>query len=414
MPGLLQDAAADAGVITHRVRMTFLVLVFLRLLVYAGDEMLAGVFKHWLTVGFMVGGMVASVAIVRAQARAADRQPWLLAGVLLDATLATLIILPSVLWPREAHLGVLRAPDLLIFPIVAIGAGIRMSRQVAVVGGLGSMAGIAALVALDLTRNGAVVRYGPSEILLTTVLMVGAILLSVGLVVFVQGLLARVEREARRAQQLRDRFGAYVAEELADILLAPGRLEPRRCEVAVLFSDLRGFTSYSQATAPDALVDELNAYFEAVVSAVRAERGVVDKYIGDAVMAVFGLPESHGDEACRAIRAAVAMQAALERHNAVRAEHGLPPLAQGVGVHFGEVVAGPVGTADRVQFTVLGDTVNVAARLEAATKTTGASVLISGAAVEKARQEGGALPDLVEGEALELRGREGRLPTFRA
>jgi adenylate cyclase len=136
------------------------------------------------------------------------------------------------------------------------------------------------------------------------------------------------------------------------------------------------------------LIAELNDYLDVMVEAIRQERGVVDKFIGDAIMVVFGIPKPGAEDAQRAIRAAAAMQAALIQHNATRTSSGRPPFEQGIGVHYGYAVAGHVGTTQRLQFTVVGDVVNVASRLESATKAVGASVLISAAAVEAAGGEG--------------------------
>jgi adenylate cyclase len=109
--------------------------------------------------------------------------------------------------------------------------------------------------------------------------------------------------------------------------------------------------------------------------------GVVDKYMGDAILAVFGLSDaaatSPGNASARAIAAAVEMMAAIEAHNVVRAASGKPPFAHGIGVHHGRVIAGHVGTPERLQYTVIGDAVNVAARLQTATKEVGVPVLVS-------------------------------------
>ena len=111
---------------------------------------------------------------------------------------------------------------------------------------------------------------------------------------------------------------------------------------------------------------------------------MVDKYIGDAVMAVFGVPTAKPDDAACALRAAVGMERALADLNRRRSARGLPPLRQGIGVHRGVLVAGNIGTPERAQFTVIGDTVNVASRLEAQTKELGVPVLISAAAAQAA------------------------------
>lgn len=161
---------------------------------------------------------------------------------------------------------------------------------------------------------------------------------------------------------------------LADILREPGPLGTQlggsRARCAVLFTDLVGFTPLSARLEPAALFALLNRYFEAIAAAVIAENGLLDKFIGDALMAEFGVPRSRGDgeEALAAVRAALAMQARLEQLNQELAAQGEPPLRQGIGIHVGEVIAGNLGSSQRLEFTVVGAAVNVASRIEALTR----------------------------------------------
>lgn len=141
-----------------------------------------------------------------------------------------------------------------------------------------------------------------------------------------------------------------------------------------------------------------------MVEVIREEGGVVDTYIGDAVIVVFGLPETRSDGCLRAARCAARMQQALEQHNAERATEGLPPLAQGIGVHRGHAVAGNIGSADRLQFAVMGAAVNVASRLESATKAEGVSVLLSEAVVAGFGAQAEGAHSLRHHEQLTLRG----------
>ena len=157
---------------------------------------------------------------------------------------------------------------------------------------------------------------------------------------------------------------------LRDILRSPGPVWNQavgsRARCAVLFSDLVGFTPLSAALEPADLFTLLNRYFEAMAAAVLEQEGLLDKFIGDAVMAEFGVPRSRGDrqEARAAVRAALAMQERLEALNAELAAAGTPLLQHGIGLHFGEVIAGNLGSSRRLEFTVVGATVNVTSRLE--------------------------------------------------
>ncbi len=161
---------------------------------------------------------------------------------------------------------------------------------------------------------------------------------------------------------------------LRDILREPGPLWTQvggsRARCVVLFSDLVGFTPLSAQVEPQELFALLNRYFEAIAAAVIAEQGLLDKFIGDALMAEFGVPRSRGDaaEALAAVRAALAMRASLERLNQELTAADRPPLRQGIGLHFGEVIAGNLGSSQRLEFTVIGASVNVASRLEGLTR----------------------------------------------
>ena len=186
-------------------------------------------------------------------------------------------------------------------------------------------------------------------------------------------------REAGERLRLRRTFERYVApgvvaEILADPEAAEGILRCRQLEVTVLMSDIRGFTTLtrqrSMAGQSELHVCQLNEYLGAMVEVVGQHGGTIDKFIGDAVMAVFGSPLSRGarEEARQAVRCGLAMRAALAALNADWRRRGLAELDNGVGLASGPVVAGQIGSPKRLEFTVIGDTVNLAARLEAMTR----------------------------------------------
>jgi len=156
-------------------------------------------------------------------------------------------------------------------------------------------------------------------------------------------------------------------------------------KVTVLFSDLKGFTELtrrrSAAGETEVHVRQLNTYLGAMVEVITAHGGTVDKFIGDAVMAVFGSPVGRGveQEAAAAVRCALAMRVRLDSLNASWREQGLDPLASGVGLASGEVLAGQIGSPQRLEFTVIGDTVNLASRLEGLTRRLDAAVCIDAA-----------------------------------
>ena len=148
------------------------------------------------------------------------------------------------------------------------------------------------------------------------------------------------------------------------------RLGGSRERCVVLFTDLVGFTARSNEMDAEALFALLNRYFEAIAAPVLAEQGLLDKFIGDALMAEFGVPVNRGEreEALAAVRAALAMQANLDQLNCSLVKEGLEPLRQGVGIHCGEVIAGNLGSKDRLEYTVIGAAVNLASRLESLTR----------------------------------------------
>jgi adenylate cyclase len=180
----------------------------------------------------------------------------------------------------------------------------------------------------------------------------------------VQGL---AERE-----RIREAFGTYLDKEIAEYILSD-QFEPQgfEAEVSLLFCDVRDFTGFASGADAQGVVTEINRLFETVVPIISRAGGHVDKFIGDGLLAVFGAPERYSDHADRAVQAAITI--------AERVNHGDGELLNvGVGVNSGRVVAGAIGGAGRLNFSVIGDAVNVAARVESATRETGDEVLITG------------------------------------
>jgi adenylate cyclase len=147
--------------------------------------------------------------------------------------------------------------------------------------------------------------------------------------------------------------------------------------LAVLFSDIRQFTSISEKMLPDDVVKSLNRYFEMMVDIIMSHRGIVDKYIGDAIMAFYGAPVKYRDEAEMSVYSALDMVEALEDFHAWQREHGYEPWRIGIGINYGLVTVGNIGSDRKMNYTVVGDMVNLASRLEGLTKMYGLPIVIS-------------------------------------
>lgn len=186
--------------------------------------------------------------------------------------------------------------------------------------------------------------------------------------------------EQREKRQIRSAFRHYLSPEVTDLVASdPSRLQlgGHRSPLTILFSDIRGFTTLSEQMAPETLGTFLIEYLSAMTDVVFRHKGLLDKYIGDAVMAFWGAPVAVPDHATRCCNAALDMLSTLEALNADWASRGLPRLEIGIGINTGEPIVGNFGSVDRFDYTAVGDDVNLASRLEGMNKAYGTRVLIS-------------------------------------
>src|SRR6266404_1631333 len=210
----------------------------------------------------------------------------------------------------------------------------------------------------------------------------------------------------REREAIKETFGRYVTREVRDEILA-GRVsvEGEQREVTVLFADLRDFTPWVESSEPRQVVRDLNAYFAEMEAAIRAHGGLVLQFIGDEIEAVFGAPVPAPDHAVRAVHAALEMRARLATWNGGRSR----PLSHGIGVHTGSVLAGAIGSRERLSYALVGDTVNLASRIEGLTKQVGADIVVS-ATTARALDGGVTLDPL---PAVRVKGKSAEVEVFR-
>ncbi len=222
--------------------------------------------------------------------------------------------------------------------------------------------------------------------------------------------LNRMALSLKEKELIKDALGKMVDPKVRDHLLEKGiALGGTEARVTVLFSDIRSFTTLSEKMTPERIVELLNSYFERMSRCIYDENGYINKFIGDAVLAVFGYPLENPDHAESAFRAARAMLKELERLNKDLAAREFPALEIGLGIHTGQVLAGNIGTSKRLEFTVIGDTVNIASRLESLSKKHPYRIFLS---EDTKNSLGSVTDDFVSLGKTEIRGKEKRIEIY--
>ena len=205
-----------------------------------------------------------------------------------------------------------------------------------------------------------------------------------GLITIYRGL-----TEERQKRRLRKAFQSYLHPDLVKELtenLDKLKLGGEHADCTILFSDVRNFTTISEKMNPETLVELMNSYFDPIAKVIIQEGGYIDKFIGDAVMAVFGAPKKTKDHALRACKAAFAMNRTVKELEPIfQKKYGIPAFHVGIGLNTGDVVVGNIGTKERLNYTVMGDAVNLASRLESATKELGSAMVMSEATYERVK-----------------------------
>jgi adenylate cyclase len=277
------------------------------------------------------------------------------------------------------HSGWIRFLDMCSIILVGLVMGTAVPRMKAVAGVALSAALIGAFVAANMT---AFIRYNVWMNMIYPILTMMTIYL--GITIY------RYVTEEREKKKVRGAFQYYLtASVVNEILKDPSKLKlgGDKRNLSVMFSDIRGFTSIAEKLTPEELVHLLNEYLTAMTDVVFKYDGLLDKYIGDAIMAVFGAPLEQPDHALRACRTAIEMQSALKRLREKWAAEGRPDVNIGVGINTGDMVVGNMGSQMRFDYTVMGDSVNLAARLEGANKEYQTTVIIGEGTYEMVKDE---------------------------
>ncbi len=380
----LQGRAYAGERLLAGVRLLVLALAGLRLGVVMDERILRETSQAVFTYFAWGVATVVALGITAWVVRGGGRRwlPWV--SALVDPVAVTGILLPSVLWAQPGVRALIYEPDGYIFLASTAALGVRVRWGPALLGAAANLGGFFGLLALDWQLNGR----GPvhqGDLAMAGIVCVAAGGVAVVSTFWTRSLVMHGAQAALVARRGREVLGRMVAPEVLAQALSGEALAPRRRIAAVLFSDLRDFTRIAEAADPAVLLAELNGYLRVMVRVIEAHGGHVDKFIGDAIMAVFMDDAEPNRAAAQALACGQAMSAALQAHNSDRVADGLPPLRHGVGVHVGPVISGPVGSPDRMEFTVTGGTVNLASRLEAATKAHPFEGLCSADVVDAAR-----------------------------
>ena len=369
----------------------------------AGDaalrEAMPGIWNRIVVLGAFAAMFVVEVRIFfRAGERRREETSPPLAGRCLVAAaecgVPTLVLWTLLASGRDPHV-FLSAPPAALYYLLLVLAISRLEPWVTAAAGVSATLGLFAVV---------VRAFGFSE---------WAEFNRVVLLAVTAALATVVTRTLRRnvvgVIRARATFGQYVSRAVADKLLEQrGELPSETRHVCVMFLDIRNFTSFAEHRSPDEVVKFLNDVFSFMIDVVNEHHGLINKFLGDGFMAVFGAPESNGRDCENALGAARALIAELERRVA---DGRLPPTKIGIGLHAGPAVTGNVGSATRREYTVIGDVVNLASRIESMNKELGSTLLLSGEVVA-------ALPSrpepLTPRGPVKVKGREAPVELFQA
>lgn len=248
---------------------------------------------------------------------------------------------------------------------------------------------LAAAACAGLTLTSYLVTHGPD--ISDTAPIRSAISVAAIMVTAVMGLTNKAMNETlRQSEKARANLARFFSPERINQIIAIDRpFSITRCQpAAVLFVDMVGFTSFCSSSTPEAIIARLREFLQLLSDSVFAHHGTIDKFLGDGLLAVFGSPESSSDDATNAVNCAFAILRATEQLNQANTGPGFTPTSVAIGIHYGEVIQGDVGSNKQLELTVLGDTVNVASRVEAYCRNLCVPLLVTDALIDALCSEG--------------------------
>ncbi|MBR2525828.1 adenylate/guanylate cyclase domain-containing protein [bacterium] len=217
--------------------------------------------------------------------------------------------------------------------------------------------------------------------------------------------------ESRNKEKIKDAMGKYISQDIMENVVSNidnVKLGGKKADVTVLFADIRGFTSMSEKLEPDEISVILNEYFTALEPIISSYNGVINKFIGDAIMAIFGEPIQDKDHAVNAVKCANAMLLKVQELQKKWIEEGKPKIEIGVGINTGEAFVGNIGSEKRLEYTVIGDMVNLASRIESYNKVYKTQFLISSSTYEHVR----GIADVIKISEVKIRGKEKKMNIY--